>query len=253
MAELGFSQCTADDNLYSLQENDKTILLVLAYIDDTIPAGPDLNHITKFKQDFNARLEITDLGEIHYILGIRVTRDRQAQTITLNQTAYFNNILSRFGMQDCNPVHTPLNVKDRLSSSDSPTTDSERCELAKTFKGLNYLEGVGSLLYACQTRPDLVHSTGILAQFGANPGKPHYEALKGSLHYLKGTTRFRLTLGGSENKFDLIGWSDTDWAQDPDTRRSIGAFTFNVAGGYVSWSSKRQPTVALSTAEAVHL
>ena len=51
MAELGFSQCTADDNLYSLQENDKTILLVLAYIDDTIPAGPDLNHITKFKQD----------------------------------------------------------------------------------------------------------------------------------------------------------------------------------------------------------
>jgi hypothetical protein len=90
-------------------------------------------------------------------------------------------------------------------------------------------------------------------QFGSNPRKPHYEVLKRVLRYLKGTAHFGLTFGGSDNKTNLIGWSDVDWAQDMDTRRSIGAFVFNIAGGYVSWSSKKQPTVALSTAEAEYM
>jgi hypothetical protein len=64
---------------------------------------------------------------------------------------------------------------------------------------------------------------------------------------------FGLTLGGSDDKTDLVGWSDADWAQDIETRRSIGAFVFDVAGGYISWSSKKQPTVALSTAEAEYM
>ena len=251
--KFGFTRSNADDSIYCLVEDGKTSLLVLAYVDDTIPAGPRLDRIIKFKKDFNARLEITDQGEIHYILGIRVTRNRQARTITLDQTAYFNTILNRFGMQDCNPVHTPLNTKDRLSSSQSPTTESEHYELAGMFKGLNYLEGVGSLLYACQTRPDLAHATGVLAQFGANPGRSHYEALNRVLRYLKATLKFGLTLGGSKNEVDLVGWSDADWAQDTDTRRSVGAFVFDVAGGYVSWSLKKQPTVALSTAEAKYM
>ena len=109
------------------------------------------------------------------------------------------------------------------------------------------------MLYACQTRLDIAHATGVLAQFGANPGKPHYEALKHVLRYLKGTAHFGLTFGGSDNKTDLIGWSDADWAQDTDTRRSIVVFIFDDAGGYVSWSSKKQPTVALSTAEAEYM
>src|ERR1700743_2879504 len=140
--------------------------------------------------------------------------------ITLDQTAYFSTILNHFRMQDCNPVHTPLNVKDRLSSARSPTTELECYKLANTFRGLSYLEGVGSLLYACQTCPDLAHATGVLAQFGANPGKQHYEALKRVLRYLKATLKFGLTLGGSKNEVDLVGWSDADWAQDTDMRRS---------------------------------
>jgi len=108
-------------------------------------------------------------------------------------------------------------------------------------------------LYACQTHLDIGHATGILVQFGANLGKPHYEALKHVLRYLKGTVHFGLTFGSSENKIYLIGWSDTDWAQDTDMRHSIGAFVFDVASGYVLWSSKKQPTVALSTAKAEYM
>ena len=156
----------------------KTLMVVLAYVDDTIPTGPNLTRIIKFKKDFSECLEITDLGDIHHILGIQVTCDRKSHTITLDQTAYVKKVLSRFGMQDCAPVHTPLTVKEKLSSSQSPKTDDKRRELASMFKNINYLEGVGSLLYACQTRLDIAHASGVLAQFGANPRKPHYEALK---------------------------------------------------------------------------
>jgi hypothetical protein len=92
-----------------------------------------------------------------------------------------------------------------------------------------------------------------LAQFGANPGKAYIEAFKQLLHYLKGTAEFVLTLGSKDTGTDLIGWTDSDWAQDPDSRRSVSGYVFDVTGGAVLWASKRQPTVALSTTEAEYM
>jgi hypothetical protein len=92
-----------------------------------------------------------------------------------------------------------------------------------------------------------------LAQFGANPGKAHIEAFKRLLRYLKRTAEFVLTLGSKDTGTDLIGWTDSDWAQDLDSRRSVGGYVFDVAGGSVSWASKQQPTVALSTTEAEYM
>jgi hypothetical protein len=108
-------------------------------------------------------------------------------------------------MQDCAPVHTPLTVKEKLSSSQSPKMDDNRHKISSTFKGLNYLEGVDSLLYACRTCLDIAHTSSILAQFGANPGKPHYKVLKHILQYLKGIAHFSLTFGAPDNKTNLIG------------------------------------------------
>jgi hypothetical protein len=92
-----------------------------------------------------------------------------------------------------------------------------------------------------------------LAQFSANPGKAHIEAFKRLFCYLKGTAEFVLTLGSKDTGTDLIGWTDSDWAQDPDSRRSVSGYIFDVAGGAVSWASKRQPTIALSTTEAEYM
>jgi hypothetical protein len=124
---------------------------------------------------------------------------------------------------------------------------------AQSSNGIVYLEGIGSVLYITQTHPDIQHPVGILAQFGANPGKAHIEAFKRLLHYLKGTAEFVLTLGSKDTGTDLIRWTDSDWAQDPDSRRSVGGYVFNVASDSVSWASKRQPTVALSTTEAEYM
>ncbi len=201
MREFGFVKSNADDCLYILIEDGKIALLVLVYVDDMAIAGPNGIRIEKFKTDLGDKFEITDLGELKYILGIQVSRDRKARTISLNQTAYINQILARFGMQDCTPVSTPLNVKHGLSASQSPKTAEELAQYLEYAKGINYLELTGSLLYATQTRPEMQFAVGVIAQFGGNPGIPHLEAAKRCLRYLKGTADFVLTFGAHKRRF----------------------------------------------------
>jgi hypothetical protein len=253
MEKLGFRKSRADDCLYILRENGKVILLVLVYVDDMALAGKTVATIKAFKTSLGNIFEITDLGELEHILGIQVERDRKARTITLNQTAYIEDLLYRHRLRDCAPVSTPLAVKDRLSTEQSPSTPAEQTEYNEYANGLVYAECLGGVLYATQTRPDIQHAVGVCAQFSANPGRAHLEALKRIFRYLKGTARYGLTLGRKDGQLDLIGWTDSDWAQDPDTRRSLGGFVFDIAGGSVSWSSKKQPTVALSTVEAEYM
>ena len=83
-------------------------MLVLVYVDDMAIAGYSLARITQFKNDLTKVFDITDLGELKYILGIQVKRDRKAHTISLNQTAYIHHVLARFGMKDCTPMSTLL-------------------------------------------------------------------------------------------------------------------------------------------------
>jgi hypothetical protein len=144
-------------------------------------------------------------------------------------------------------------IRWRLTAALCPKSDAEKKDVLAFANGASYPERVGALLYATQTRPDCQYAVSTLAQFSANPGKAHFEAVKRVLRYLKGTADFGLTFGGPGEGVDLVGWTDSDWAQDVDSRRSVGGFVFDVAGGSVSWSSKKQPTVALSTVEAEYM
>ena len=82
-----------------------------------------------------------------------------------------------------------------------------------------YIQIIGSIIYVTQTCPDVLHAVGVLSQFSANPGKTHLESLKRVLRYLKGMAHYTLILGQQGmNSVDLVGWTDSDWAQDPDTR-----------------------------------
>ena len=147
----------------------------------------------------------------------------------------------------------PAVIKEKLSVSDCPASDADHAAYDEFAQGFGYLECLGGILYATHTRPDIQYATNVCAQFGANPGRSHLIALKRILRYLKGTVQHGLVLGGKNDRVDLVGWTDSDWAQDADDRRSIAGFVFDVAGGTVSWSSKKQPTVALSTVEAEYM
>ena len=125
---------------------------------------------------------------------------------------------------------------------------SDSSELADTSR---YRKLVGSLIWLLNTRVDLSFSVGLLAGFMSQPRKTHWQAALRVLRYLKATPDLGLfyTRGGDNPVIVLQGWSDSDWAGDFDTRRSTTGYCFTLGSGAISWSSERQPTVALSSTE----
>ena len=101
------------------------------------------------------------------------------------------------------------------------------------------------------TRPDLAFAVSMISRFSSNPTKTHMKAVKRVFRYIQGTLSMSLVFRGSIQP--LVGYTDSDWARDPDTRRSTSGYVFNLGSVAVSWSSKRQPTVSLSSCEAEYI
>jgi hypothetical protein len=175
-------------------------------------------------------------------------RDRPARTISISQEAFIDSILARFNLVDTSTVSTPLAPGTQLSTADCPTEEDEKQEMSTR----PYRELVGALAWlALGTRPDIAFATSSLACFGHNPGRVHWEAAKCVLRYLKGTKMWRLKLGGKTP--EIATFTDADWGSHRDDRHSVGAYLVKIGDGAVSWKSKQQTCVALSSTEAEYM
>ena len=157
-------------------------------------------------------------------------------------------------MEDANSTKMPVSTGSRLSRSQSP--ESQSSDDPKHTDVTEYRMLVGKLVYAMVgTRPDIAFAVSQCSRFFANPGKAHLRAAKHVLRYLKGTANLGLTYGRSSGHptLDPYAYCDSDWAQCPDTRRSTSGYVIMLNGSAISWLSKRQPTVALSSAEAEYV
>ena len=121
------------------------------------------------------------------------------------------------------------------------------------MKGVPYQSAVSALMYLMVgTHPDLAAAVGSLSRFASDPCPTHWQALKRVLRYLQATPTHSIRFSGSING-NLIGYSDADWASDIETRRSTSGYVFIFNGGCISWGSKKQRTVALSSTEAEYM
>ena len=119
------------------------------------------------------------------------------------------------------------------------------------MRDVPYREAVGSLMYASLgTRPDITYAVSILSRFSENPGRAHWDAVKRVFRYLSGTKNLKLTYGAAQ--FDLVGYSDADGSMHKD-RKAISGYAFLIDGGAVSWASKRQEIISLSTTESEYV
>ena len=120
-----------------------------------------------------------------------------------------------------------------------------------------YASAVGSLMYAMVcTRLDIAHAVGVLSRFMSKPGKEHWTVVKRVFRYLRGTSDYGLCYQGRpglDKVLDIRGFVDADWAGDLDHRRYTSGYVFNLFGVEVSWMSKKQYVVALSTTEAEYM
>ncbi|MBW0593706.1 hypothetical protein O181_133421, partial [Austropuccinia psidii MF-1] len=184
-----------------------------------------------------------DLGPATYILGIEIRRDRNAKTLSLSQMTYIKNLLNDYQMMDCKPVPIPMVPNSRLQQASE--------EEKHTFEELkiNYRKAIGKISYLqVATRGDLAFTTSQLSQWLENPGIKHWQAFKHLLRYLKGTISLALTLGGSSSS--LQTFSDADYTNCKDTRKSVTGYMTMIGNSCINWKSKKQSTISTSSCEA---
>ena len=249
LKSFGYSKSKADECIYvkSVKEAYGHINFIIlgVYVDDIIPVSNDPAMLKVEKATLCERFEMIGHGEICYLLGLLIKRDRESGTLTISQPNYKEKVLRKFGMENCKPVSTPLEPGRKfmqLSSHDEP------------FDTQTYQQAIGCLTYiSTATRPDITAAGGVLSQYMSKPSKDHWMGEKRVLRYLKGTLNYVLKFSVHAEQTELNGYSDADWAGDVDTRRSTSGYVFQFGNGTISWSSRKQPTVAKSSTEAEYV
>jgi hypothetical protein len=198
---------------------------IAVYVDDLLIAGPDKGEIRQIKSALNKKFEMTDLGPCRYYLGMSVRRDMRNKAIFLSQRVYVEKVLREFDINERNPVTTPLNMSKFQSVPNG-------YKASKTTK-LWYAMAIGSFIYAMLgTRPDIACAVSLWSRYLGNPTNEHVQAVKRVTRYLRGTIDLGLTFSGPLRP--LVGYTDSDWAGDQDTRRSTAGYVFNGGTGAVS-------------------
>jgi hypothetical protein len=250
LGKIGFTKVKSASCLYVKREGSKWCIVAL-YVDDLVIAGhPQLTG--PIRKALMSEFAMTDNGELSFCLGLEVQRDPATASIRVSQKQYASDILERYGMANCKAAPTPAAESIRLTSDMSPKTNREREQLRVDFKDLPYRAVVGSLLYLCNTRPDLQFAVGQVSRFSEDPGRQHYVALKRILRYVRGTCSYGIEYSGGQGVV-LGGSTDADWAGDPETRRSTSGYIITLGGAPVSWRSSRQKCLATSSCEAEYV
>ena len=227
-----------------IKKCESFIIYVLVWVDDIIIAASNMKLINETKGLLSGRFKMVDIGPLSWFLGIDFKIEKDC--ISMSQSTYLNNVLTRFKMQDCKPISTPCD-KFIVDENSEPCSSTE------------YRRAVGSLIYAmiC-TRPDLSWIVTKLSQYSNNPTICHWTAIKRVFRYIKHIIDYCLCFRKSPCGLKLTGYCDSDWGSsiDPEgARRSTTGYCFNLnkIGGAISWKSRRQPTVALSSTEAEYM
>jgi len=206
------------------------------YVDDIIFGSNEEAMSQNFALAMQKEFEMSLLGELTYFLDLQVQQNKDG--IFLSQTKYLKEIMKKYGMEDLKPVCTPmvtgcsLNTNDDLAVVHQPT----------------YRSMIGSLLYLTGTRPNIMHVVGIVGRFQENLKEAHLQAVKRIFKYLQGTQNYGLWYP-RDTDLTLHAYTDADWAGSMDDRKSTSGGAFFMGSRLVSWFSKKQSSISLSTAK----
>ena len=240
-----FLRLESDASIYIKREDNQNFLILTVYVDDCLLVSNQLSLIQNMKSLLQSEFDMSDEGELHFTLGNAIIRNRDEGWIIIHQQKYLISKLEEYNMLDCNPVSTPMQAGIRLSKDDSTPSPQDQHL---------YSQIVGSLMHAIvNTRPDCAYTISSLAQYLTNPTEYHIQTLKRTLRYIKGTLPYGICYQRSSKGDILHGYSDADWAGCKDTRRSTSGYCFLLANGVISWGSKKQQSVALSSTESEYM
>jgi hypothetical protein len=212
------------------------VVILVIYVDDIIITGSEARAIAKVKSELCLAFDMTNLGLLHYCLGVEVWQTENH--IFVSQTKYAKGLLDKFKMADCKISSTPMEKGLKLSAKTN----------SKAINESVYRQLVGSLIYLTATRPNLSYAVSYISRFMQAPKTEHWTATKRVLRYVKGTLDFGILYGKSKEP-QLCGYSDLDWAGSMDDRKSTTCYVFSLGTRAVSWTNKKH-AVSLSSTEA---
>ncbi|XP_026396687.1 uncharacterized protein LOC113291360 [Papaver somniferum] len=236
LLEEGFQQSRVDYSLFLFHKGAVSIY-VLVYVDDIIITGNNDLAIHELKHKLEAKFSLKNLERLQYFLRIEVSRSPKG--IFLGQRKYILDIVQDAGFLGAKPAASPMEQHLKLlPDSENPLPDPSV-----------YRRLIGRLLYLQVTLPDITYSVNYLSQFLQHPCSGHLDAAYRVVRYLKGTVSHGIFLSATSS-LSLAGYTDSDWAGCPITRRSTAVYFTMLGASPISWKSKKQPTISLSSAEA---
>ncbi|KAL0368464.1 UNVERIFIED_CONTAM: Retrovirus-related Pol polyprotein from transposon TNT 1-94 [Sesamum calycinum] len=218
MQSLKFSKSSYDPCLYFKYDNSMPVFLVL-YVDDMLIASPSITLVVELQNNLSKTFEMKDLGNAKKIL-------------------------------DSKPTSVPMAAHFQLSKEQCPKTVSEK----EKMKNTPYSNAIGSIMYLMvSTRPDIAYAISCLSRYMSNLGPSHWDALKWLLRYLNSSNNYGITFSKNPQGASLVGYVDSNYANDRDNRKSTTSYVFTLCGACISWKSQLQNIVALSTTEAEYI
>ncbi len=198
-----------------MKKTDHGIIVIVIYVNDLIIIGESDADTSNLKKPLKQKFEMKDLGEFHYFLGIEVIHSPKG--IRLLQRQYALNKLSEYGMTGCKPISIPLEQNVKLS-----VDEGDLMEDITMYKHIMW-----SLIYMTITRPDLNYAVRVVSQFMQTPQKPHLDAVRRILRYIKHTLQCGIFYE-TKSKLQVHGYTDVDRAGNVLDRRSTNGFIFCV-------------------------
>lgn len=216
-------------------------IIVFVYVDDIIIAGDNEARVEELSNCFKKRFKMKDLGQPRRILGLDLIESMDG--IMLSGESIITSLLKRYKMHGSRHVSTPLDPNQAML----PNSDSQADEESQS----TFASVMGTLLYVANTfRPDISYAVSVLSQFTSNPSEDHWRHLKRVLRYLNGTLNYGLFFPRRDVLLPVLrGFTDADYGSC-FTRKSRTGYAFFVGSSLISWSSRKQSVIALSTCEA---
>jgi hypothetical protein len=239
LKDKGFKRGPIDNNLY-IKTKDNDLLIVLVYVDDIIFGCNKDSLVQWFASAMESEFEMSMIGELSFFLGLQITQ--RSEGMFISQEKYLREMLKRFQMEDSKPVGTPMVTGCKLSKDDdSPDVDQS------TYRSM-----IGSLLYITTSHPDIMHVVGMVGRYQSAPKQSHLLAVKRIFRYLKEIMNYGLWYPKNQN-FQLSVYSNADWANCVDERKSMSGGAFFLGDSLVAWLSKKQGFISLSTTEVEYI
>jgi len=251
LKSFGWCRLLSDWCIYVWHDSRGHVMILVVHVDDMLLAGSSCELMDGAKTWLAKHFKIKDMGSPKLIVGLEVIQDEGQGTTAVSQGHFVDELAVQYHQTTAPTAPTPLSSSFEFTGEDCPSTAADKEEMAH----LPYRSLVGALMYIMiGTRPNISFAVSYLSRYLINPGKWHWDQALCVLNYLRGTRSLVITYSrNSKGGLTLWGFSDSDWAGERDGSRSTSGYVWMLSGGPVSWKSRLQPVVVLSSTEAEYI